>query len=104
MIPGVKAVISLVKIPLPVPSEVILFAMVGPVVVLQQTPRPVTSDPPSDVILPPLKAVVEVIEDMGINNMPSVNVLADVCRDELLFELDAAFILEQDSSKSVENS
>jgi len=46
----------------------------------------------------------KVIEDLGIGNMPSVNVLANVCRDELLFELDAAFILEQDSSKSVENS
>ena len=45
---------------------VILSAMVGPVVVLQQTPLPVTSDPPSDVILPPLTAVVEVIEDMGV--------------------------------------
>jgi len=41
----------------------------------------------------------KVIEDMGISNIPSVNVLADVCRDELLFEIDAAFILEQDSSK-----
>jgi enamine deaminase RidA (YjgF/YER057c/UK114 family) len=46
----------------------------------------------------------KVIEDMGISNIPSVNVLANVCRDELLFELDAAFILEQDSSKSVDNS
>jgi enamine deaminase RidA (YjgF/YER057c/UK114 family) len=46
----------------------------------------------------------EVIKDMGVNNIPSVNVLADVCRDELLFELDAAFILEQDSSKAAENS
>jgi enamine deaminase RidA (YjgF/YER057c/UK114 family) len=38
----------------------------------------------------------EVIEDMGITNIPSVNVLADVCRDELLFEIDAAFILKKD--------
>lgn len=38
----------------------------------------------------------EIIEDMGITNIPSVNVLADVCRDELLFEIDAAFILEKD--------
>jgi hypothetical protein len=33
---------------------------------------------------------------MGISNSPSVCVLADVYRDELLFELDAAFILEKD--------
>jgi enamine deaminase RidA (YjgF/YER057c/UK114 family) len=38
----------------------------------------------------------EIIEQMGISNSPSVCVLADVCRDELLFELDAAFILEKD--------
>ena len=31
----------------------------------------------------------------GISNAPSVNVVADVCRDELLFEIDAAFILEK---------
>jgi enamine deaminase RidA (YjgF/YER057c/UK114 family) len=38
----------------------------------------------------------KVIEAMGVANIPSVNVLANVCRDELLFELDAAFILEKD--------
>jgi enamine deaminase RidA (YjgF/YER057c/UK114 family) len=38
----------------------------------------------------------EIIGQMGISNLPSVCVLADVCRDELLFELDAAFILEKD--------
>ncbi len=37
----------------------------------------------------------KVIEQMGILKIPSVNVIADVCRDELLFELDAAFILEK---------
>jgi len=38
----------------------------------------------------------QIIEQMGISNSPSVCVLADVCRDELLFELDAAFILEKE--------
>jgi len=38
----------------------------------------------------------EIIGQMGISNSPSVCVLADVCRDELLFEIDAAFILEKD--------
>ena len=37
----------------------------------------------------------KVIEQMGISELPSVCVLADVCRDELLFELDATFILEK---------
>jgi enamine deaminase RidA (YjgF/YER057c/UK114 family) len=36
---------------------------------------------------------LKIAEQMGISNAPSVNVMADVCRDELLFELDAAFIL-----------
>ena len=66
MVPGVKLVIALVKIPVPVPSVVILFAVVGPVVVLQQTPLSVTADPPSDVIFPPLTAEVEVMEDIGV--------------------------------------
>jgi enamine deaminase RidA (YjgF/YER057c/UK114 family) len=37
----------------------------------------------------------EIAEQAGISNAPSVNVVADVCRDELLFELDAAFVLEK---------
>ena len=37
---------------------VLLLAVVGPVVVLQQTPRAVTAAPPLSVILPPLEAVV----------------------------------------------
>jgi enamine deaminase RidA (YjgF/YER057c/UK114 family) len=40
----------------------------------------------------------EVIEKLGIPNIPSVNVIANVCRDELLFELDAAFVLEKDKA------
>jgi enamine deaminase RidA (YjgF/YER057c/UK114 family) len=35
----------------------------------------------------------KVIEQVGIPNIPSVNVVADVCREELLFELDAVFII-----------
>ncbi|HVN47756.1 MAG TPA: RidA family protein [Bacteroidota bacterium] len=35
----------------------------------------------------------KVAEQLGITNIPSVNVIADVCRDELLFELDAALLL-----------
>jgi enamine deaminase RidA (YjgF/YER057c/UK114 family) len=36
----------------------------------------------------------QVAGELGLNDMPAVYVLADVCRDELLFELDAAVSLE----------
>ena len=50
--------IELVKLPVPVPSEVFVFEIVGPVEVFQQTPRAVTVAPPSEVTFPPLVAVV----------------------------------------------
>ena len=57
-------VIELVKTPVPVLSVVlVLNAVVGPVVVLQQTPRAVTEAPPSLVTFPPLVAVVCEIAD-----------------------------------------
>jgi enamine deaminase RidA (YjgF/YER057c/UK114 family) len=40
----------------------------------------------------------KIAEHMEIANMPSVKVIANVCRDELLFELDAALILEKDKT------
>jgi len=55
----VSPVILLVKDPVPVPSDVLVVrASVGPVVVLQQMPRAVTVEPPSEVIFPPDVAVV----------------------------------------------
>ena len=36
----------------------------------------------------------KIAEQLGITHIPAVHVIADVCRDELLFELDAAFSLE----------
>ena len=47
--------------PVPLPSVVLLSAVVGLADVLQQTPRAVTADPPSEVTFPPLDAVVEVM-------------------------------------------
>jgi enamine deaminase RidA (YjgF/YER057c/UK114 family) len=38
-------------------------------------------------------AYQKVIAELGFPELPAVNVVADVCRDELLFEIDAAFIL-----------
>ena len=53
----------LAKAPLPVPSVVLVNkAMVGLVPELQQTPRAVMVAPPSSVILPPLAAVVFVMD------------------------------------------
>jgi enamine deaminase RidA (YjgF/YER057c/UK114 family) len=37
----------------------------------------------------------KIVKEIGIPNIPSVNLVADVCRDELLFELDAVLILEK---------
>jgi hypothetical protein len=51
-----------VKVPVPVPSVVLEFAVVGLAVVAQHTPLEVTADPPSAMIFPPDVAVVKVIE------------------------------------------
>ena len=48
------------KLPVPVPSIVLEFAMVGAPVVFQQTPRAVMVKPPSSITLPP--EVAEVAE------------------------------------------
>ena len=51
------------KLPVPLPSVVLVVsAAVGPGDVLQQTPRTVTDEPPSLLILPPLCADVFVIK------------------------------------------
>ena len=58
---------ALVKVPVPVPSVVLVGkAMVGFTVVLQQTPRAVTVAPPSAVTLPPLEAVAVVIDVIAV--------------------------------------
>ena len=64
---AVKPVIALVKLPIPVPSVVLVDkAMVGFAAVLQQTPRTVTAAPPSLLIVPPLVAVVFVIAVIAV--------------------------------------
>jgi hypothetical protein len=58
---------ELVKAPVPVPSLVLVArATVGPVVVLQQTPRAVTALPPSAETFPPLVAAVAVIAEAAV--------------------------------------
>jgi hypothetical protein len=54
-----------VKLPVPVPLVVFESAVVGAVEVLQHTPLAVTAEPPSEVILPPVEAVVAVISITG---------------------------------------
>jgi hypothetical protein len=63
---GVRLVRLPVKVPVPDPLLVLLSAIVGLVVVLQQTPLAVTGAPPSSVILPPLVAVTAVIADAAV--------------------------------------
>ena len=53
---------ALVKLPIPDPSVVFEPAIVGAVVVPQQTPLAVIAAPPSVAIVPPLVAAAEVIE------------------------------------------
>jgi len=62
----VSPVRLLTNTPVPLPSVVLLSAIVGLGVVLQQTPLAVTVAPPSDVIFPPLVAVVWVIFVMAV--------------------------------------
>ena len=53
------------KLPEPIPSVVLLFAIDGLGEVLQQTPRAVISAPPLSVILPPLVAETLVSDCTG---------------------------------------
>jgi len=55
----------LTKLAEPVPSVVFELAVVGLVVVLQQTPLAVIATPPSKTIVPPLTAVIAVMEDIA---------------------------------------
>ena len=52
--------------PAPVPSVVLVFAIVGFEEVDQQTPRAVILAPPSLVIVPPEEAVVWVMAEMAV--------------------------------------
>jgi enamine deaminase RidA (YjgF/YER057c/UK114 family) len=44
-----------------------------------------------------LDIYTKIAKEAGLAGLPSVNVVADVCRDELRFELDAAFILAKNA-------
>ena len=76
MVPGFSPVIELVKLPVPVLSEVLLFDVVGFAEVFQQTPLAVIEAPPSAVTFPPLEALLAVIKDMAV--VVTVGMTADV--------------------------
>ena len=78
MVLGVSPVILLVKLPVPVLSEVLLFDVVGLAEVFQQTPLAVTEAPPSAVTFPPLEALLVVIEDMAV--VVTVGVVVEVVK------------------------
>jgi len=61
VVDGERPVIALVKTPVPVPSLVVLLAVVGFWAVPYATPLDVTEAPPPDVTLPPVVAPVDVI-------------------------------------------
>ena len=61
--PGCNPERILVKLPVPVPSVVLLLLIVGFDAVAQQTPLAVIDPPPSSVILPPDTALIEVIDE-----------------------------------------
>ena len=68
---------ALINDPVPVPSEVVPAPpMVGLTDVDQQTPLAVTDSPPSKVILLPLNAPVEDIEDTAV--VVAVGVVVEV--------------------------
>ena len=62
----VKLVRLLTKMPEPVPSGVLESVIEGFRERLQQTPRTVIAPPPSEVILPPLVAVVPAFKVMAV--------------------------------------
>ncbi len=74
---AVSPVMLLANIPAPVPSVVWLPPGTGLGEVLQQTPRTVMAAPPSSVILPPLAAVVFVIDVAAV--VVSVGMLERIC-------------------------
>ena len=76
--------ILLIKVPVPLPSVVLLLAIVGFWLVLQQTPRAVTDAPPSLVTFPPkvapvtkifVAAVVDTVGTTGLANVVKVKSL-----------------------------
>ena len=62
MVLGRSPASVLVKLPVPMPSVVLLLETVGFGLVFQHTPRKVTESPPSELIEPPLTAAFCVIE------------------------------------------
>ena len=72
----------LVNAPKPVPSDVfVVNAIVGPVEVLQQTPRDVMVEPPSEEIVPPETAELVVMVERTLVNKIGTLKLAAVTKE-----------------------
>lgn len=61
MVPGIRPVTKLEKVPATIPSMVLLSETVAFCAVLQQTPMAVSCAPPSDLIAPPQVSEVAVM-------------------------------------------
>ena len=81
--PALKPVKLLEKLPVPVPSEGLLLAVVGLGAILQHMPLAVTELPPSDEITPPQTAdvwLIELIESvvkLGVDKTPTCKVVKE---------------------------
>ena len=85
---GVNPVIELVKVPVAVPSEVLVFKIVGFGLVLQQTPLAVSKSFPLDEIFPPDEAVfppttvvialIDVVVNVGKDLVPVVKLISSL--------------------------
>jgi hypothetical protein len=91
VVPGDKLVKVEEKLPVPVPFVVLESPVVGEVEVDQQTPLAVTGDPPSDDMLPPLEAVLDVIEVIPV--VVNVGITAVVVKlNSLPYEVPTEFV------------
>ena len=87
----------LLKLPMPLPSEVWLSATVGLCEVLQQTPRAVTVEPPEEVTSPPQVAVVVVILEtlpvitVGRETAGGISVTEALCEQLLSHTADTVY-------------
>ena len=90
---AVRPVILLVKAPVPVPSVVLILAVVRPGTVFQHTPLAVMADVPADVTLPPQAAVAWdklLTSEVVTTGIPGAGDVVNVCT--VPYEVPALFV------------